>query len=76
MLGEYPVEDPQALREPRPDISYVTSGVDVNGDVSGGSRIIQWGWYPVGGASSFDTALTPNNLILGITLGTVTVATT
>lgn len=75
MLGEYPVEDPQALREPRPDISYVTSGVDVNGDVSGGSRIIQWGWYPVGGASSFDTALTPNNLILGITLGTVTVAT-
>ena len=25
-LGMYPVEDAQALREPRPDLSYVTSG--------------------------------------------------
>jgi hypothetical protein len=75
MLGEFPVEDPQAVREPRPDISYVTSGVDVDGDVSGGSRIIEWGWYPVGGSRGFDEELTPNALALGIALGTVTVTT-
>ena len=32
-LGEYPVYDPQALREPRPDLSYVTSGVNNEGEV-------------------------------------------
>ena len=26
-----------------------------------GSRIIQWGWNPVGGARWFDAALTPND---------------
>lgn len=85
-LGLYPVNDPQALREPRPDISYVNSGlnglqltetittnVDSNGQVSGGSRTIQWGWNPVGGASSFDSELTPNNLIAVGQVGTVTV---
>jgi hypothetical protein len=76
-LGMYPVDDPQALRNPRPDSpTYITSGVNVNGNVSGGSRIIQWGWAPVGGARSFDTDLTPNNLFLGIELGSVTVVTT
>lgn len=73
-LGMYPVDDPQAVRNPRPDSSYVVSGLDVEGDPSGGSRIFQWGWYPVGG--SRDGGLTPNNLQLNITLGTVTVATT
>ena len=29
-----------------------------------------------GGAQAYDTDLTPNNLVLGIELGTVTVATT
>lgn len=85
-LGLYPVNDPQAVREPRPDISYVNSGlnglqltetittnVDSNGQVSGGSRTIQWGWNPVGGASSFDSELTPNNLIAVGQVGTVTV---
>jgi len=75
-LGMYPVEDPQAVRNPRPDRSYVVSGNDVSGDPSGGSRIIQWGWNPVGGSRAFDTTLTPNNLALQITLGTVAVATT
>jgi hypothetical protein len=75
-LGMYPVDDPQGLRNPRPDRSYLTSGPDVNGDLSGGSRIIQWGWNPIGGARFFDTGLTPNNLVLGIQLGTVTVVTT
>jgi hypothetical protein len=87
-LGMYPVDDPQALRNPRPDRSYVVSGtnglqldptgtgIDGSGTNEGGSRIFQWGWYPVGGASGFDAELTPNNLVLVIELGTVTVTTT
>ena len=75
-LGMYPVDDPQALRNPRPDRSYVVSGLLADGYSGGGSRIFQWGWNPVGGASSFDAALTPNNLNLVVQLGTVTVATT
>lgn len=72
-IGLYPVNDPQAVRNPRPDVSYLVSGLDVDGDPSGGSRIIQWGWQPVGGAR--DGGLTPNNLNLQITLGTIQVAT-
>jgi len=88
-LGLYPVNDPQAVREPRPDVSYVMSGqsglqelltnsnaVDGFGYPEGGSRVIQWGWAPVGGASGFDTVLTPNNLIAVGQVGTVTVTTT
>lgn len=73
-LGMYPVNDPQAVRNPRPDNSYITAGLDIDGNVSGGSRIIEWGWNPVGG--SRDGGLTPNVLNLTVTLGTVTVATT
>lgn len=47
-LGLYPVNDPQALRNPRRDTSYVQAGLTVNGTPSGGSRVIQWGWNPVG----------------------------
>jgi hypothetical protein len=76
-LGLYPINDPQALRNPRPDSnSYITSGVNVDGNPSGGSRIFQWGYAPVGGARANADGLTPNNLALGITLGTVTVTTT
>jgi len=75
-LGMYPVNDPQAVRNPRPDNSYVTSGVGNDGYASGGSRIIQWGWNPVGGSSQFDAALTPNNLALTVSIGTVTIAVT
>jgi hypothetical protein len=74
-LGMYPVNDPQAVREPRPDISYYASGVDSLGYVSGGSRVFQWGWNPVGGASSFDSVLTPNYLITACQTGTVTIST-
>ena len=70
-LGMYPVNDPQAVRNPRPDNSYIVSGLDVDGDPSGGSRVFQWGWNPVGG--SRDGGLTPNDLILQVQLGTVTV---
>jgi hypothetical protein len=75
-LGMYPVNDPQAVREPRPDVSYLVSGVGPDGYPEGGSRVFQWGWNPVGGASSFDTVLTPSNLIAIGQVGTVTVTTT
>jgi len=88
-LGLYPVNDPQAVREPRPDVSYLQSGtnglqIDINGGIGpdglgapeGGSRVFQWGWNPIGGARADDSGLTPNNLILQIQLGTVTVTTT
>lgn len=76
MLGTFPVDDPQALRNPRRDTTYVTSGVNVNGNLSGGSREIQWGWAPVGGSSQFDAALTPNNLVAVGFVGTVAIQTT
>ena len=75
-LGLYPVNDPQAVRDPRPDTSYQVSGNLADGYNGGGSRIFQWGWNPVGGASANDAGLTPNNLALVISLGTVTVVTT
>ena len=75
-LGMFPVDDPQALRNPRPDRSYVISGLLADGELGGGSRIFQWGWNPVGGASGFDTLLTPNNLVLAVEIGTVTVSVT
>jgi hypothetical protein len=85
-LGMYPVNDPQAVRDPRPDVSYLMSGnsglqTDINGGTGTdgfgnpemGSRVFQWGWNPVGGASFFDSALTPNDLIGNTQLGTVTI---
>ena len=74
MLGTFPVDDPQGLRNPRKDTTYVTSGVNVNGFTSGGSRDIQWGWNPVGGSQSFDNGLTPNYLALAVQVGTVTIS--
>lgn len=76
MLGTFPVDDPQALRNPRRDTTYLTSGVTSTGSLGGGSRQFQWGWNPVGGASDFDAALTPNDLTLISAIGTVTVLTT
>jgi hypothetical protein len=82
MLGTFPVEDPQALRNPRKDTTYVTAGLnglqnEVNpsgGVPTGGSRDIQWGWYPVGGASNFDAGLTPNYLVATTFVGTVSIS--
>lgn len=73
LLGMYPVDDPQAVRNPRRDTTYVTSGTNTNGNLSGGSRDIQWGWSPVGGSSYFDAPLTQNNLVAIGYVGTVTV---
>jgi hypothetical protein len=85
----YPVNDPQAVREPRPDISYYASGtsglqtqigdnntVQEGGYQEGGSRVFEWGWYPVGGSRSFDRALTPNALVANGTVNSVTISTT
>ena len=75
-LGMFPVDDPQALRNPRPDRSYKISGLLADGYSGGGSRVFQWGWNPVGGSSGVDAALTPNNVNLVVQLGTVTVSVT
>lgn len=75
-LGMYPVDDPQGVRDPRPDISYVQSGLLADGNVGEGSRNIQWGWNPVGGTSSNDDGLTPSYLVSPGIVGTVTITTT
>lgn len=75
-LGMYPVDDPQALRNPRRDTTYITAGVNFVGNPTGGSRDIQWGWAPVGGASANDNGLTPNYLVATTSVGTVTISTT
>ena len=89
-LGLYPVNDPQAVRNPRPDSpSYYQSGLDglqtivqtgplptETGVPLLGSRTIQWGWGPVGGARANDAGLTPNDLVGIGNVGTVTVTTT
>jgi len=78
-LGMYPVNDPQAVREPRRDNSYYQSGntgiiinesagdtLDGYGTPSGGSRQIQWSWNPVG--FKYDFGETPNSLqSIGVT---------
>jgi hypothetical protein len=76
LLGMYPVDDPQAVRNPRKDTTYVTAGVNAGGSLTGGSRDVQWGWSPVGGSSNFDVALTPNYLVATTFVGTVTVTVT
>ena len=60
----YPVHDPQALREPRPDFAELHD-----------SRNIQYGFNPVGrGKDPF--SLTPNDLVATGTVGTVSVTIT
>lgn len=85
-LGLYPVYDPQAVREPRPDVSYQvsgTSGLQENGTINPtiegvgfpevGSRVFQWGWAPVGGSRADDAGLTPNDLVSYAYVGNVTI---
>jgi hypothetical protein len=82
----YPVDDPQALRNPRPDTTYITAGYTGlqiepgdgplgSGEASGGSRIIQWGWDPVGLNNPLDLPI-PNNLEAQGSVGSITVAVT
>jgi hypothetical protein len=83
-LGMYPVDDPQAVYQPRPDTSYVSAGLNGlqttlgggGGVPTGGSRDIQWGWMPVGGSRLNDDGLTPNYLVATTSVGTVSVSVT
>ena len=59
--GMYPVDDPQALRNPRPDNSYAQS------------RDIQWGWNPVGLNDPLNLSGLVNDLEGNGQLGTVTI---
>lgn len=87
-LGMYPVDDPQAIRNPRPDTTYnqagytglqilATGGSTEFGDggPSGGSRDIQWGWAPVGLSNPLNIVGLPNNLVAAGQVGTVTITT-
>ena len=90
-LGMYPVDDPQALRNPRPDTTYYEAGLtglqeERQGEVpnenvlafgtpSGGSRVIQWGWNPVGLNNPLGLSGLPNTLLATGSIGTVTVET-
>lgn len=90
-LGMYPVDDPQALRNPRPDVSYYQAGmtglkIKTQGEVpssnvlafgtpSDGSRVIQWGWGPVGlnnplGLSGLVNTLQGNGAVGNVTVQT------
>jgi hypothetical protein len=60
-LGMYPVDDPQALRNPRPDNSYPQS------------RDIQWGWSPVGFSNPLNLTGLSDNLEAEGAVGTVAV---
>jgi len=60
-LGELPVHDPQAVRNPRPDFAGYDS-----------SRNIQWGWNPVGDGNNI-YGLTINNLQTTASVGEVTI---
>lgn len=61
MQGMYPVDDPQAVRGPRPDMGRAVS------------REIQWGWAPVGGPLADSSGMFPNALAAHGILGNVTV---
>ena len=87
-LGLYPVNDPQAVRNPRPDLGFYQSGLNglQTDETTGtsttqtgipllGSRVIQWGWAPVGGSRANDAGLTPNDLIATGNIGTVVIST-
>tara|TARA_R110000796_G_scaffold64810_2_gene149980 strand:- start:1321 stop:1686 length:366 start_codon:yes stop_codon:yes gene_type:complete len=67
-LGEFPIDDPQALRDPRPDQSLGESG-------DNSSRAIQWGWNPIGGGND-PFELTPNILLISGIIGQVTITIT
>ena len=88
-LGLYPVNDPQAVRNPRPDNSYYQAGLtglqietvavpnpeaqDAFGTPSGGSRQIEWGWNPVGLNNPLGLSGLTNTLIGNSAVGSVTV---
>jgi hypothetical protein len=82
-LGMYPVDDPQALRNPRPDTTYRQSGsgslqlTPSDPSTPGeGSRVIQWGWGPVGFNDPLGLSGLPDTLVMRGELGSVSVTAT
>ena len=73
-LGMYPVDDPQALRNPRPDNTYYQAGLNNSGNPTDGSRVIQWGWNPVGFSNPLGLSWLPNTLLGTGAVGTVTLS--
>lgn len=85
LLGTFPVSDPQAIRDPRPDTNtWYQSGANglqtdptpgtgpfQDGFPGEGMLVIQWGWNPIGGAQGFVDSLTPNTLVGKGEVGTV-----
>jgi len=69
MQGMYPVEDPQAVRDPRPDLSFIPAG-------EYSSRQIQYGWNPVGLNNGLALPDIEDNLEATGGVGTVTVTIT
>ena len=63
-LGEFPVNDPQAIKDPRPDFASLDS-----------SRDVQWGWAPIGNGND-PFGLTDNDLVGTASTGIVTITTT
>ena len=90
LFRSYPVDDPQAVRNPRPDFNAYwqsgNNGLQLNpnagateqgyGVPEGGSRVIQWGWAPVGGSRADDASLTPNYLASITYVGNVIITVT
>ena len=88
-LGMYPVYDPQAVREPRPDTTYFQaglSGLGTNPDAgpteegygtpTQGSRIVEWGFNPVGFSNPLKLPFQTNKLVGVGEVGAVTITTT
>ncbi len=72
MIGTFPVDDPQAIRDARPDTTFYAAGVGSNGFPTDGSRIVNWSWNPVGFQNIYN--LTPNTLRITATVSSVTIS--
>jgi|TARA_R110001599_G_scaffold321411_1_gene531974 hypothetical protein len=66
-VGMRPVDDPQGLRNPRVDTSYIVSGNNQTG-----SRQIQWGFNPVGLSDPLKLGFT-NDLVASLNIGNVSI---
>lgn len=68
-LGKVRMDDPQALKDARPDVSFFAPG----NQGAGGSRMTQWGWNPIGGGFALDGSV--NDLVSTWEVGQVSVST-
>lgn len=73
LIGLYPVVDPQAVQNTRPDSAKLVAGLLADNTLSQGFRQDQWGWNPIGGGNSYTSLNTPNALVAQALVGTVVV---